>query len=114
MMTQRTLREIHREHLGAARGLRCIWKQSLEQDGLTADAEIRDLRIGAISNSHYWLNAATEARRQIDTSQYSNNPNPVMLSDLLPALFRSTATVYRRIEFERHPAGELYYGRLSR
>ena len=32
---KRTLREIHREHLDAARGLRCIWKQSLEQDGLT-------------------------------------------------------------------------------
>ena len=32
---KRTLREIHREHLDAARGLRCIWKQSLDQDGLT-------------------------------------------------------------------------------
>ena len=72
---KRALREIHREHLGAARGLRCIWKQSLEQDGLTADAEIRDLRIGAISYSHYWLNAATEARRQIaHQRQYGNNP----------------------------------------
>ena len=78
MTTKRTLREIHREHLDAARGLRRIWKQSLEQDGLTADAEIRDLRIDAISYSHYWLNAATEARRQIaHQRQYSNNPNPV-------------------------------------
>ena len=86
---KRTLREIHREHLGAARGLRYIWKQSLEQDGLTADAEIRDLRIGAISTSHYWLNAATEARRQIaHQRQYGNNPNPVNVFRFVTSSFQ--------------------------
>ncbi|MDD5392855.1 MAG: hypothetical protein PHE17_07525 [Thiothrix sp.] len=59
------LAEIHRQHLAAARGLRQAWRQSLEQDGLTTDAEARELRIRLISHSHYWLDAATEARRQV-------------------------------------------------
>jgi hypothetical protein len=59
------LAEVHRQHLAAARELRLAWRKSLKQDGLTTDAEMRDLRIGLISTSHYWLDAATEARRQV-------------------------------------------------
>jgi hypothetical protein len=59
------LAETHRQHLAAARGLRKHWQKSLQADGLTTDAEARELRISLISTSHYWLNAATEARRQV-------------------------------------------------
>lgn len=70
----KTLRQHHREHLAAARALRERWRTSLQRDGLTTDAEMRDLRISVISASHYWLNAATEARRQIAHERRTGNP----------------------------------------
>ena len=63
--TKTPLRQLHREHLATACGLRLAWRLSMEQDGLTTDAELRDLRITIISSSHYWLDAAIEARRQV-------------------------------------------------
>lgn len=63
--TKTHLRQLHREHLAAARTLRERWRASLQADGLTTDAELRDLRISIISSSHYWLDAAIEARRQV-------------------------------------------------
>jgi hypothetical protein len=73
MSHKASLTEIHRRHLAAARGLRKVWQTSLQQDGLTTDAEVRDLRVDAISTSHYWLNAATEARRQIAHKRRTGN-----------------------------------------